>query len=100
MKRITQSIKLQMWLLFGAIIVLNLVSVGFVLSGWLNNTQCVDDISDHVSNSQESSSITAAHVDWVNALNDHLHDGKEFTGSLDPTNLLLWQMDDHAFAGV
>ncbi len=84
MKRIKQSIKLQVWLLFGVIFALNLISVGILLNGWLHNTACVDDIEENVSHSREISNITAAHVDWVNQLSEHLTNGKEFTGSLDP----------------
>lgn len=84
MKRIKQSIKLQVWLLFGVIFALNLISVGILLNGWLHNTACVDDIEENVSHSREISNITAAHVDWVNQLSEHLKDGKTFTGSLDP----------------
>lgn len=84
MQRIRQSIKLQMWLLFSVIFLFNLISVGVLISGWVHNTDCVNDIEENVSHSQEISNITAAHVDWVNQLNDHLQNGKEFTGSLDP----------------
>ncbi|MGF7141865.1 methyl-accepting chemotaxis protein [Anaerotaenia torta] len=84
MKQIKQSIKIQVWLLFGIIFLFNLVSVGVLLSGWLHNAACVEDIEGNVSHSQEISGITAAHVSWVNQLSEHLKDGKEFTGSLDP----------------
>lgn len=84
MKRIRQSIKLQVWLLFTVIFVFNLISIGVLLSGWLNNADCVADIEENVLHSQEISDITAAHVSWVNQLNEYLKSGREFTGSLDP----------------
>jgi hypothetical protein len=46
------------------------------------NSTCVADVQAKVGQSQEISSITAAHVSWVNDLNDHLVKGSEFTGSL------------------
>ena len=93
MNRIKQSIKLQVWLLFGIIFVLNLTSVGVLLSGWRNNTACVEDIEGHVASSGEIASITAAHVDWVNQLSEHLTNGKEFTGSLDPETCSFGQWE-------
>ncbi|MDX9872650.1 MAG: methyl-accepting chemotaxis protein [Clostridia bacterium] len=78
-----KSIKTQLWLLFAIIFIFNIIAVSVLLTGWSQNSALSHDVEDKVNHSQEISSITAAHVSWINQLKDHLEKGTEFTGSLD-----------------
>lgn len=83
-KSIKKSIKTQLLFLFAIIFVFNAIAVTVLITGWLQNRACEADVEHKIEQSQEISSITAAHILWVDNLRNHLDKGTDFTGSLDP----------------
>ena len=81
---IRKSIKSQVWLLFAFIFVFNLVALSVLFAGWQLNRKCSAEINAKIAQSKEISTITQAHITWVNTLKSHLESGAPFTGSLDP----------------
>ena len=84
MRSIKKSIKAQLSLLFAIIFLFNAIAVAILLSGWAQNRACAADVEHKIQQSQEISSITAAHIAWVDNLRGHLESGAAFTGGLDP----------------
>ncbi len=85
LNNVGKSIKTQVLLLFAVIFLINAIAVAVLLSGSIQNSAHAADVAHEVGQSQQISSITSAHVKWVNDLGNHLNAGGEFTGSLDPT---------------
>ncbi len=86
LKLIKKSIKTQLLALFAVIFVFNAIAVAVLIAGWSQNSTCSADVEHKISQSQEISSITAAHISWVENLRSHLEKGTDFTGSLDPAS--------------